>query len=162
MCGISCWTQPSAAATTRFEQTIVFGCQTRFRVAKRNKASMFVQPSTHKDLFKISDLFLTEASPVPLITMVHYFRNRSFSRIVDIPDSASESDVAGGCVDRLRVACSRPVSATVVRCAQMRPALQDFSCDLDSRLTGIVAIFLRTTPRIPRDAACLGRIRPVL
>src|SRR6185312_16083126 len=41
------------------------------------------------------------------------------------PDAA-KSDVTGRCVDRLGMACGRPVAAAVVRRAKMRAALNDF------------------------------------
>jgi len=47
--------------------------------------------------------------------------------------------MAGGRIDRLRMARGRSVTAAIVGRAQMRDAFQDFARNLDAWLAGIVA-----------------------
>src|SRR5258706_12707456 len=67
--------------------------------------------------------------------------------------------MARGCVDRLRMARSRPVASAVVRRAQMRAAFDDLLWNLDVGGSGIVAAILAPAARVLRDAAGLRRIR---
>src|SRR5215469_6731576 len=69
------------------------------------------------------------------------------------PDDAAKADVAGGGIDRLGVARSRPVAATVVRRAQVGAALQYLARNADVGLAGIVAAFLGRPTRILGRAA---------
>src|SRR5580704_5457056 len=76
------------------------------------------------------------------------------------PD-ASKAQVTRGCVDRLRMARSRPVASAVVRRAQMRTAFDDLLWNLDVGRSGVVAAILAPTARVLRDAAgfwCIGLV----
>ena len=75
---------------------------------------------------------------------------------------ASKSDVAGRRIDRLRMACGRPVATAIIRRAQMRAAFQNFPGNSDLRLTGIEARLLATAARILGNAARLRRVRFML
>ena len=46
-------------------------------------------------------------------------------------DDTSKSDVTGGRVDRLRMACSRAITAAVIRRAQVRAAFEHFAWNFD-------------------------------
>src|SRR5215470_63437 len=68
------------------------------------------------------------------------------------PDDAAKADVARGCVDGLGVTCRGPVAAAVIRCTQVRAALQHLTRDADVRLAFIVTARLGRTVRILRKA----------
>src|SRR5882762_1056547 len=74
------------------------------------------------------------------------------------PDDASEPNVTGGRIDRLRVSCGRPIAAAIVRRAQMRAAFQNFPWDAYLRQAGIEAFVLASAARILRNAARLRRV----
>src|SRR3954451_20534272 len=70
------------------------------------------------------------------------------------PQDAAEANVAGRGVDRLALSGRRPVTQTIVRGAQMRPALGHPARDPTSRLIRSVAIRRgRRHTRIARRAA---------
>src|SRR6476661_7286525 len=77
------------------------------------------------------------------------------------PD-ASKPKMTGGCVDRLRVARSRPVASAVIRRAQMRAAFDDLLWNLHVGRSGVVAVVLPPAARVLRNAAGLRRIRLML
>ncbi len=58
-------------------------------------------------------------------------------------------------INRLRKACSRAITLAIVRCAQVRPTLQNFTRDLQFSLPGIIATLLSRSTWIVRDAAGL-------
>src|ERR1700722_16825455 len=63
-----------------------------------------------------------------------------------------------GCVDRFRMARSRPVAPAVIRRAQMRAAFDDLLWNPDVGRSGIVAAILAPAARVLRDAASLRSI----
>src|SRR5690606_19490507 len=65
-------------------------------------------------------------------------------------------------IDRLRMARGRAIAPAIVRCAQVRPALQHLAQYSDVRLSGGVALLLAAAARILRDAARLRRVGRVL
>src|SRR5260370_634178 len=73
-------------------------------------------------------------------------------------DHTPKSDMAGGCVDRLGVACGGTVTPAVIRCAEMGAALDHLAGNFDVGLAGIVACGLSAPARIFRNAAGLRRI----
>src|SRR3954464_12110373 len=75
-----------------------------------------------------------------------------------VSDHAAKSEMAGGGVDRLGVACGGTVAAAIVRRAKVRAALDHLAGDFDVRLAGIVACGLSAAARVFRDAASLRRI----
>lgn len=64
----------------------------------------------------------------------------------------SESDMASGSVDCLRVARRRPVALAVIGRTKIRAALDHFSCDARSRLRRIVALRLSDPAWVARRA----------
>src|SRR6266704_3629016 len=84
-----------------------------------------------------------------------YLHSRySFALSNDTP----KADMAGGCVDRLGVACGGTVTPAVVRCAEMGAALDHLAGNLDVRLAGIVACGLGASAGVFRDTAGFRRI----
>src|SRR5206468_1329186 len=71
----------------------------------------------------------------------------------------SEPDVAGCCIDHLRVARRRAISMAVVRCAQERSALEDLARDPNARLARVITVLDRRPAGIVGHAAGLLSIR---
>src|SRR6516165_3809318 len=61
-------------------------------------------------------------------------------------------------VDRLRMTGGRAVTSAIVRCAQMRAALQYLPGNSDLGLAGVVACILTAAARVDRDAAGLASV----
>src|SRR5258705_8322152 len=78
------------------------------------------------------------------------------------PHDTSKSYVARGRIDRLRMACGRPVATAIIRRAQMRAAFQNFPGNSDLRLAGIEAPLLAAAARILGNTARLRRVRFML
>ena len=70
--------------------------------------------------------------------------------------------MAGGGVDRLRMARSRPVASAVIRRAQMRAAFDDLLWNFHIGRSGVVAVVLAPAARVLRNAAGLRGIRLML
>ena len=68
--------------------------------------------------------------------------------------------MACGSVDRLRVARSRPVTAAIVRRAEMRAALDHLPGNPDVRQRGVVAVVLAPAARILAGCSTLSARRP--
>src|SRR5208283_2934683 len=76
-----------------------------------------------------------------------------------LAEDATKPHMARRCVDRLRMARCRAIAAAVIRCAEVRAALQDSARDSDVRLARVEALILLPTARVSRNAACLICIR---
>src|SRR6478735_11801537 len=74
------------------------------------------------------------------------------------PDDAPESDMAGRSIDRLGMTRRRPISTAVIRCAQMRAALEHLARNPDLRITRVVARRLGSAARVFRNAARFRRL----
>src|SRR6266704_7073866 len=84
-----------------------------------------------------------------------YLHSRySFALSNDTP----KSDMAGGGVDCLGVACGGTVTPAVIRRAEMGAALDHLAGNPDVRLGGIVACGLGASAGVFRDTAGLWRI----
>src|SRR5262245_5731386 len=66
---------------------------------------------------------------------------------------AAKAQMAGGCVDGLRHACRRPVTAAVIGRAQIGAALHHLAGDPDVRLAGVEAVLAPCPARILHRAA---------
>lgn len=75
-----------------------------------------------------------------------------------VPDNAAEPDMAGRRIDRLRMARGRPVAAAIVRCAEVRAALEHLAGNPDLRLAGIVALVFPAAAGVLRNATGLLRV----
>src|SRR5216683_1726662 len=73
-------------------------------------------------------------------------------------DDAAEADMAGRGVDRLGMARRGPIAPAIVGRAEVRAAFQHFARDAHGKLARVVARFHRSTARILRHAAGLGRV----
>src|SRR5258705_10475553 len=66
--------------------------------------------------------------------------------------------MAGGSVDRLGVARGGTVTTAIIRCAQMRAALDHLARNFDAGLPGIVTCGLGAAARVLRNAAGFRRV----
>ena len=69
------------------------------------------------------------------------------------PHDATEADVTGGGVDRVRVTGGRPVAAAIVRRTQVGAAFEHFARNPDLGLRGVVARIFGAATRIVGNAA---------
>ena|SRR4249920_999121 len=80
------------------------------------------------------------------------------SLCVPFSNDASESDMAGRRIDRLRVTRGGAVAAAVIWRAQMRAAFENFARNRNGRLARIVATGFGTAARIFRNAERFRRV----
>ena len=83
------------------------------------------------------------------------------------PHHAAKSEMTGRGIDRFGMPRRRPVAAAIVRCAQMRTALDDLARNSDVRQTWIVALVFAAAARIcgmqhafGASASCFGDTSP--
>src|SRR5215212_3738353 len=77
-------------------------------------------------------------------------------------DHTPKSDMTGGCVDCLGVACRRTITPAVIWGAEMRAAFDNLPRNFDVGQAGIVAVDLSAAARIFRNAAGFWGIGLVL
>jgi hypothetical protein len=86
-----------------------------------------------------------------------YLHWRLWTSIAPGSVNAAKAYMAGGRIDRFRVARSRAIAAAVIRRAQMRAAFDDLAGNFDLRLPRVVALPLLSAARILRNATGLRR-----
>src|SRR5262245_46741616 len=86
--------------------------------------------------------------PLVLWSCLDHFPCSCFAPLAN---DTTKSDMARGGVDRLRVACGRPIAAAVVRGTNVRATFEHLARNLDFRLAGVVACGLGPAARIFRD-----------
>src|SRR6266550_673034 len=155
--------RPGAGAGTAAEGAAFWACASAPEVSVAAATSVDVPSRIFRRLMDLppvlSDRNSTRTSSLslPLICLSIFCRKLKSSRS-DVPPHAAESEVAGGCIDRLGMTRRRPVATAVVWRAQMGAALDHLAWNTDAGLTGIMAIFFVAAARIFRNTARLRRI----
>src|SRR6478672_1835612 len=95
---------------------------------------------------------------MPTFLSTSLFFPRLPLRTLLAPHDATKPKMTCRCVDRFGVARGGTIAAAIVRRAQMRAAFDHLARDFDVGQPGVETCFLRSAPRIFRDAACFLRV----